>query len=249
MIDHDGDDEAGLSMSTRSTKRAKGPKPGAKDEGTTGGGDRPTLGQSIDEALLELAQARRRSRASDEELLESVGERGRALVAAGVPLWTVSLHKRIGHVGGFVVFVVLAALGWGLAGLVGWSLLEVFGIRLVSSVPSVVIDDVGLPTQLVTSSTDRFLFSWVMPVLFFVIVLALAAFALLRAAGRWGLRTMRRLALGLFSGYDTGLRADWARLRSTRAEARSARKEARARRSASVAKSRRAVDAATDEQK
>ncbi|OUS97226.1 hypothetical protein [Rhodococcus sp. NCIMB 12038] len=142
--------------------------------------------------------------ARDEEL----GPVGRELVDAGVPAWTVRAHARLGHIGGFIVFVCLMLVGWPVLITLVTTLVRVLGVNVVTRIPSAVLGEVGVPVELAVSTTDRFLFTWVIPVLFFVLVLAGLTCLALRRLAIWAWVWTNRLALGLFAGYGTGVLAD-----------------------------------------
>lgn len=192
-------------------------KPGS--DGTTG----PTASTSLAPGDI-WSQAKARTAAHDEAVRASLGERGRELADEHkVPVWTIRWHNRVGHVGGFLTFLLIVAVALPVVAMVGWSVLVSLGVRLVTELPPAVLGELGQSQALVSSSTDRFVFSWVMPVLFFVLVLAGAMLWLLRWLAIWSARWARRLSLGLFAGYRTGPLTDWRELRLRRALVRSER--------------------------
>lgn len=139
---------------------------------------------------------------------EELGPIGRELVDAGVPAWTVRAHARLGHIGGFIVFLCLMLVGWPVLITLVTTLVRVVGVNVVTRIPSSVLGEVGVPVELAASTTDRFLFQWVIPVLFFVLVLAGLTCLALRRLAIWAWGWTKRLALGLFAGYGTNVWAD-----------------------------------------
>lgn len=159
----------------------------------------------IGEAVRDIKQGAAVAAARRQEDLGSVG---RGLVDAGVPAWTVRAHNRFGHVGGFVIFACLTLIGWPVSITLVATVVRVLGINIVTRLPAMVLGDLGVPVELAASTTDRFLFTWVMPVLFFVLVLAGLSSVVLWKLAKWAWAWTVRLALGLFAGYGTGVMAD-----------------------------------------
>lgn len=165
-----------------------------------------------------LAQARARTAEHEAQIRESLEEDGRALVdERGVPVWCVRVHHRIGSIGGFVVWALLAAVVIPAVVSVLWAVLMSVGVHLVSGLAPAVLTEMGGSAELVSSRTDSFLFSWVLPVLFFVLILAGIALWVFRLVAEAMIEWGRRLALGLFAGYGHGPIADWRILRARRA--------------------------------
>lgn len=165
-----------------------------------------------------LEQARATTAAHEARIREELEDDGRALVDEhGVPIWCVRVHHRIGHLGGAVVWALLVAAILPAVVAVIWAVLLSLGVTLVAELAPVVLSEMGASAELVSSRTDSFLFSWVMPVLFFVLVLAGVTLWLLKAVAQWLIDWGRRLALGLFAGYGMGPVADWKILRARRA--------------------------------
>lgn len=156
-------------------------------------------------ALGEIRKSVARNAAAREDDLGPVGIE---LVRAGVPAWTVRTHNRLGHVGGFVLFVCLMVIGWPVLAVLVTTLLRIVGVNMITRLPGSVLSELGVPVELAASTTDRFLFTWVIPVLFFVLVLAGLTCLALRRVVLWAWDWTRRLALGLFYGYGTSVLAD-----------------------------------------
>lgn len=156
-------------------------------------------------ALREIRQGVAKSAAAREE---DLGPAGRELVDAGVPRWTVRAHNRLGHVGGFILFVCLMVVGWPVLVVLVTTLLRTLGVNVITRIPASVLGELGVPVELAASTTDRFLFTWVIPVVFFVLVLAGLTILALRRLTLWAWEWSKRLALGLFAGYGTNLVAD-----------------------------------------
>lgn len=186
---------------------------------------------SLDEAKAELgstslrpsdilAQAKVTTAAHEAKIRESLEDEGRLLVdEQGVPQWTVRVHHKIGHLGGFVVWALLAAAVLPAVFSVIWAVLVTIGVTVVAELPATVLGEIGASAELVSSRTDSFLFSWVMPVMFFVLIFAGVTLWVLKALAQWLIDWGRRLALGLFAGYGMGPVADWKILRARRAAA------------------------------
>lgn len=196
--------------------------------------------QVLDEAA---SQSRERAAAR----LEALGPTGSALVTErGVPLWCVRLHHRVGHLGGSVIFAVTAALAWSLGISFVATLTRIIGVEVVTMFPTWVLEQVNAPVETVVSSTDRFLFTWVMPTLFFVLVAAGLALMAVMGLVRWGRRWSVRLALGLFAGYGTSIRQDRIDRAQRDAAVRAERKQIRTDRRAERVRAREQVRAAKD---
>lgn len=163
---------------------------------------------------------------------EELGPIGRELVEAGVPVWTVRAHARLGHIGGFIVFLCLMLVGWPVLITLVTTLVRVLGVNVVTRIPSAVLGEVGVPVELAASTTDRFLFTWVIPVVFFVLVLAGLTCLALRRLAIWAWMWSKRLALGLFAGYGTNVWADRHERRAQRISSESVRSARRARETA-----------------
>lgn len=164
--------------------------------------------KATDEARTALDEIRESIAADKARRREELGETGGQLIARGVPEWTVRVHSRLGHVGGFAVFAALVVVGWPAAIMLVTTLVRIFGVNMVTRLPSTVLGDLNVPVELAASTTDRFLFSWVMPVLFFVLILAGLTLYVVIKLFRWGLIWTKLLALGLFAGYGVGVIAD-----------------------------------------
>ncbi|MEW1883114.1 hypothetical protein AB0O58_25860 [Rhodococcus sp. NPDC080181] len=156
-------------------------------------------------ALGEIRQSVARNAAARQE---DLGPLGLAVVDAGAPEWTVRAHNRLGHVGGFILFVCLMVIGWPLLVVLVSTLVRIVGVNVVTRIPASVLGELGVPVELAASTSDRFLFTWVIPVVFFVLVLAGLTCLALRRVVLWSWEWTRRLALGLFAGYGTTVLAD-----------------------------------------
>lgn len=167
---------------------------------------------------------------------EELGPVGRELVDAGVPAWTVRAHARLGHIGGFILFLSLMLVGWPVLIVLVTTLLRVIGVNVITRIPASVLGELGVPVELAASTTDRFLFTWVIPVLFFVLVLAGLTCLALRRLAIWAWDWTTRLALGLFAGYGTNVLADRRERRAQKVSGESARSAARARQAREKAK-------------
>lgn len=160
---------------------------------------------------------------------EELGPVGRDLVDAGVPAWTVRAHARLGHIGGFILFLSLALVGWLVLIALVTTLVRILGVNVITRIPSAVLGDLGVPVELAASTTDRFLFTWVIPVLFFVLVLAGLTCLALRRLAIWAWIWTQRLALGLFAGYGTNVLEDLRERRAQQISSKSMRSAARTR--------------------
>lgn len=186
------------------------------------------LTAAADEVRSTLDSAATITRERTQQRLEQVGPTGRALVTErGVPLWCVRLHQRVGHVPGAIVFAVITALAWSLGISLVATLLRIIGVQAVTVFPTWVLEQMNVPVETAVSSTDRFLFTWVMPTLFFVLVAAGLALMAVMGLVRWGRRWTWRLALGLFAGYGTGIGQDRIERAQAGAAARKQREAAR----------------------
>lgn len=166
------------------------------------------LQHSGSEARIALREIRESMAANSAARTEQLGDTGRELVKIGVPAWTVRAHNRLGHVGGFILFACLMVVAWPVAVVLVTTLLRTLGVNMITRLPASVLDELGVPVELAASTTDRFLFTWVIPVVFFVLVLAGLTCMALRRLALWGWDWTRRLALGLFAGYGTSILAD-----------------------------------------
>ncbi|MET3959837.1 hypothetical protein ABIE52_006772 [Rhodococcus sp. OAS809] len=161
------------------------------------------------------------------ERRDELGSTGRDLVDAGVPAWTVRAHAVLGHIGGFVLFASLAAVGWTVLIALVTTLIRILGVNVVTRIPAAVLGELDVPVELAASTTDRFLFTWVIPVVFFVLVLAGLTCMALRRLAIWALTWTKRLALGLFAGYGTNVLVDRRERQAERISSKSVRNAAR----------------------
>lgn len=167
---------------------------------------------------------------------EELGAVGRELVDAGAPAWTVRAHTRLGHIGGFILFLCLMVVGWPVLIVLVTTLLRILGVNVITRIPASVLGELGVPVELAASTTDRFLFTWVIPVLFFVLVLAGLTCLALRRLAIWAWAWSTRLALGLFAGYGTNVLTDRRERRAQKISGESVRSAARAQQARDKAK-------------
>lgn len=175
-----------------------------------------------------ISEARQVAAAKAKERYDALNDEHRALVEQrGVPLWAVRLHSKIGHVGGLLVFVIGAGVSWAAGITLAITFLQILGVQIITSIPGHVLTQLGVSPTTATGSTDRFIFTWVLPVLFFTLVAAGLTVLGLRSLIRIGIAWTRRLALGLFAGYGYGVITDWRERRADRIAATSVRKAAK----------------------
>lgn len=181
---------------------------GRRKNATSAGKSEDVRRTARDEVNSAVSGIRAELAAKAAQRRDELGPTGRELVDAGVPAWTVRAHAVLGHVGGFVLFAGLASVGWLVLIAVVTTLIQILGVNVVTRIPAAVLGELDVPVELAASTTDRFLFTWVIPVLFFVLVLAGLTCLLLRRVAVWALAWTKRLALGLFAGYGTNVLED-----------------------------------------
>lgn len=212
------------------TPQATDSKESKNSQSTSARARRTAAADQVSSSAGALAQAsvglRERDRAWREGL--DTTETG-LLVDRGVPAWTIKAHARVGHLGGAALFALIAIVAVPVLVITAWQMLVVFGVRIVNDVPALVLRELDVNATIVSTRTDSFVFSWVMPVLFFVLIFAGLTLWIMRivarAVGGYG----RRLALGLFAGYGTGLRTDFVAMSIARSQRRRARSDTAAR--------------------
>lgn len=137
-----------------------------------------------------------------------LGELTTAVDPERVPQWTRVVNQKVGHVGGMALWAVMMLVAWPLLMMALWGMARAFSTVMVPTFGEDVASAFGNDLRALLGSQDRFMFSWVMPVLFLTMVLALLCYGI----GKWivghGLRLSRRLAEGLFSGYGRSLAED-----------------------------------------
>lgn len=136
----------------------------------------------------------------------SVGER---LVTAKypqrVPEWTRRVHEKTGHLGGMIVWALMNVLAWPLVLALLASLVQIASTQFVPNFGTMVAQAFSNDVGLLLGSQDRFMFSWVMPVLFMTMVLALVSYGVVKWIVGHGLRYSHVVADGLFAGYGRSL--------------------------------------------
>lgn len=151
------------------------------------------------------------------------------------PAWTISAHDRLGHVGGAALFVALMLLAWPLGLSLLFGFFGMVAVYFVTAIPGLILENLQVNPAVVMNEPDRFVFSWLYPALFGILVAAGLSVMMIKALFVAAVRWSKLLALGLFRGYGRTVRQD--RLeRKVTADARKAEREAaRAERKAAAA--------------
>ncbi|AUI01278.1 hypothetical protein H2C43_07945 [Corynebacterium glutamicum] len=147
----------------------------------------------------------------------------------GWPSWVDKVWKLTGSLGGWFAFLVFAIAVWPVAILAAGTVVTIIGTWGVSVLPSLVISSIGASAGVIISTTDGFLFSWVIPVLFLMIVLALVVMKVLNLIFGALWRFTMTLRQGLYAGREKISRDDAKRARAekklTKQQAKEAKKQ------------------------
>lgn len=144
---------------------------------------------------------------------------------AEYPAWMGRFYERHGYVAGIGLWLVGMVVCWPLIIMTIAGAVHVMAVVMVPVIPDMVLDGlVATPTDLLTSS-DKFLFNWVMPTLFMVIVGGLLVVWLIKLVLRWCANYSVRSARGLFSGHGESWFDNRFRRQLTREKRRKLRKE------------------------
>ena len=147
------------------------------------------------------------------------------------PAWMERFYERYGYLAGMGLWLAGMVVCWPLIIMTIAGAVHVMAVVMVPVIPDMVLDGlVATPTDLLTSS-DKFLFNWVMPTLFMVIVGGLLVVWLIKLALRWCANYSLRSARGLFSDHGESWSDNRFRRQLTREKRRKLRsqeKEAKA---------------------
>lgn len=141
------------------------------------------------------------------------------------PAWMGRFYERHGYLAGMGVWLAGMVVCWPLIIMIIAGAVHVLAVVMVPVIPDMVLDGlVATPMDLLTSS-DKFLFNWVMPTLFMVIVGSLLVTWLIKLALRWCADYSVRSARGLFSGHGETWSDNRFRRRLTKEKRRKQRKD------------------------
>lgn len=186
------------------------------------------------------AKARRTEETHTEETLfaheadtaEVTTQDGRATNLAGTSAWSREVYDANGYAVGVIVFALSAAAMWALAIAVAGGLVVIGGTYFVTMLPGIVVSSLSVDPAVLLASSDRFIFSWLLPVAFIAIVFAIAAGRGLSACfGKLAKKTAT-LRRGLYAGHGETWWQNRTRRKAEageRAEAKRAKKAERAR--------------------
>lgn len=132
----------------------------------------------------------------------------------GWPEWVDKIWNLTGSLGGWFAFLVFVIAVWPVAILAAGTVVTIIGTWGVSVLPSLVISSIGASAGVIVSTTDGFLFSWVIPVLFLMIVLALVVMKVLNLIFGALWRFTMTLRQGLYAGREKISRDDAKRARA-----------------------------------
>lgn len=182
-----------------------------------------------------LSRVKRRRNTEEGHVVEWVSDgRIRAVphdrLGRSAPAWTIKLHRLIGHIGGGFVFfgfvmVVWPALIAGIAALITM-IMALLGPQVSSSM----LEGSGVPYEVMVASSEQFLFGWVIPTLFGIIVGAIMVSMVFWALLKWCWGYTNRIRLGLYAGYGTSIAHNRAERSTARAVARANATSARTKR-------------------
>lgn len=122
---------------------------------------------------------------------------GRIVDLDGAPAWTLKFYEKFGIVWSTVLFGLIMFIMWPVVLALVVGLLVALGTQIITAIPGMVASTLGMQLSVLLSSTERFVFSWVMPVVFLVITLGILA--------GWGAVKLCQRLLDLSSGLARGL--------------------------------------------
>lgn len=141
----------------------------------------------------------------------------------GTPGWTHDVYEANGYLAGVIVFLISVGFMWPLAIVLAASLIVIIGTFFITMLPGVVSSTLGVGPDILLSSADRFVFSWILPVFFISTALAImAGFAGVSLMKKLA-RTTSALRRGLYAGHGE----TWLENRKRRKEEAGARKIAK----------------------
>lgn len=117
------------------------------------------------------------------------------------PKWTHEVYEANGYTVGTIVFAIAAAVIWGVGFAAMAGVVVIAGTYFVTMLPGVVLSSLGVDAQVLLATPDRFLFSWVLPVLFITIVFGGACAIGVGKYFSWIHRYTGRLRRGLYAGH------------------------------------------------
>lgn len=112
------------------------------------------------------------------------------------PAWTRAVHRKIGRIGGAVLFGLMAMIVWPLIIVAVAALVQVMAQNVFTQIPLVIAQTFNVPASVLTSSMDQFYFSWLTPTWF----CTAAAFVLLMGIVVWALRCARHMTIRVGNG-------------------------------------------------
>lgn len=112
------------------------------------------------------------------------------------PSWTRKVHRKIGRIGGAVLFGLMVMFVWPLIIASVAALVQVMAQNVFTQIPLVIAQTFNVPPSVLTSSMDQFYFSWLTPTWF----CTAAAFVLLMGVVVWALRCARHMTIRVGNG-------------------------------------------------
>lgn len=112
------------------------------------------------------------------------------------PSWTRKVHRKIGRIGGAVLFGLMVMFVWPLIIASVAALVQVMAQNVFTQIPVVIAQTFNVPPSVLTSSMDQFYFSWLTPTWF----CTAAAFVLLMGVVVWALRCARHMTIRVGNG-------------------------------------------------
>ena len=140
---------------------------------------------------------------SDRLLRRAYDRRGRP-----APAWTAATHRSVGHVGGAVVFAALMMVAWPAFIAALSAVVVMLMVTVGPMVGQAMLDGSGVPHQIMTASSEQFLFGWVLPSIFGLLVAALLTAAVVWSLLTWFWGYSNLLRLGLYAGYGLSVSED-----------------------------------------
>lgn len=163
------------------------------------------------------------------------------------PLWTVRFRERHGSLLGRFLYGILLFVVIPTSVPVGWFAMRFLASTVVGETfPRQVLDDAGMPGQVMLGSPDNFMLRWITPVNFMVLVLAIVTGWCIITGVKWVARWMLRLRAGLYAGYEQTTWENMKERRITRQMRATERKAHRAARRAEKEANRAAVTTAQE---
>lgn len=143
---------------------------------------------------------------------------GRVVDLIDVPEWTVKTYNKVGAITSTALFLLIMVVMWPAVASLSLAGVAFVGSVIVTIIPNMVLGGLDTSATVLLSTTDRFVFSWLVPVLFVVLVFAACvSFGLITLFKYLG-ELSNRLYRGLVSGHGESTADNAARRKKARKE-------------------------------